>query len=72
MTADERRRVGGKWLMVPAFWLMISYAAWRAVIELKTNPFFWSKTPHRASQPASGATEEREAGMMPIGEPAGT
>jgi hypothetical protein len=34
---------------VPIYWLIIAYAAWRALIELHTNPFFWSKTPHRPS-----------------------
>jgi cellulose synthase/poly-beta-1,6-N-acetylglucosamine synthase-like glycosyltransferase len=49
MTRDERKRLGLKWLMVPIYWLMISYAAWQALIELRTNPFFWKKTPHKAT-----------------------
>jgi cellulose synthase/poly-beta-1,6-N-acetylglucosamine synthase-like glycosyltransferase len=47
MTRDERRRVGRKWIFVPLYWLMITGAAWRAVIELHTNPFLWRKTPHK-------------------------
>jgi cellulose synthase/poly-beta-1,6-N-acetylglucosamine synthase-like glycosyltransferase len=47
MTRDERKRVGHKWIYVPLYWMMISYAGWKAVIELKTNPFFWNKTPHK-------------------------
>jgi hypothetical protein len=31
---------------MPAYWLMLSVAAWRAVVELKTKPFTWNKTPH--------------------------
>jgi cellulose synthase/poly-beta-1,6-N-acetylglucosamine synthase-like glycosyltransferase len=50
MIRDERSRVGAKWRWVPAYWLMISYAAWKAVVELNTNPFFWRKTPHRATR----------------------
>jgi cellulose synthase/poly-beta-1,6-N-acetylglucosamine synthase-like glycosyltransferase len=49
MTRDERRRLGSKWRWVPVYWLMMSYAAWRAAIELHTNPFFWKKTPHKAT-----------------------
>ncbi|MBL0372477.1 glycosyltransferase [Rhizobium sp. KVB221] len=47
MSMDERRRVGDKWRYVPLYWLLISLAAWRALIELYTNPFLWRKTPHR-------------------------
>jgi cellulose synthase/poly-beta-1,6-N-acetylglucosamine synthase-like glycosyltransferase len=50
MIPEERRRFGAKWRWVPAYWLMISYAAWKAVVELNTNPFFWKKTPHKASR----------------------
>lgn len=51
MTRDERKRLGTKWRWVPLYWLMISYAAWRAAIELHTNPFFWKKTPHKPVAP---------------------
>jgi hypothetical protein len=56
MIDHEKRLVGRRWAMVPVYWLMTSMAAWRAVVELKTKPFFWSKTPH---QPV--ATAPREA-----------
>ncbi|WP_187772118.1 glycosyltransferase [Agrobacterium sp. B1(2019)] len=46
MIAYERRHVGRRWLAMPAYWLMLSIAAWRAVVELRTNPFAWNKTPH--------------------------
>lgn len=46
MIDHEKRQIGWRWVMVPFYWLMISAAAWRAVIELKTNPFHWNKTPH--------------------------
>lgn len=46
MIAYERRHVGRRWLAMPAYWLMLSIAAWRAVVELKTKPFAWNKTPH--------------------------
>ncbi|EGL64330.1 glycosyltransferase [Agrobacterium sp. ATCC 31749] len=46
MIAYERRQVGRRWLAMPLYWLMLSVAAWRAVVELKTRPFVWNKTPH--------------------------
>lgn len=46
MIDHEKRLLGRRWMAVPLYWLMISYAAWRAVLELYKKPFFWSKTPH--------------------------
>ncbi len=46
MINHEKRLVGWKWLGVPLYWLMTSTAAWRAAFELRSNPFFWNKTPH--------------------------
>lgn len=52
MTPQQRAAVGWRWTMTPAYWLLVSQAAWRAVGELRTNPFFWNKTTHRPTQPA--------------------
>lgn len=46
MIDHEKRLIGWRWALVPFYWLMISVAAWRAAIELKTKPFHWNKTPH--------------------------
>jgi cellulose synthase/poly-beta-1,6-N-acetylglucosamine synthase-like glycosyltransferase len=46
MGVGERRAVGMRWAFVPLYWLIMSLAAWRAVLELQTNPFAWNKTPH--------------------------
>lgn len=49
-----RRRGGGvPWrviLTIPAYWLLLSVAAWRAVIELVRRPYFWRKTEHGLSR----------------------
>ncbi|MCD7108577.1 glycosyltransferase [Rhizobium sp. DKSPLA3] len=50
MGAEEWRAVGGRWRAVPAYWLMISGAAWAAIIELYRKPFVWNKTPHRPTR----------------------
>lgn len=51
MIAQEKKRIGWRWVTVPFYWMLVSAAAWRAVIELRTNPFHWHKTPHRPSPP---------------------
>jgi cellulose synthase/poly-beta-1,6-N-acetylglucosamine synthase-like glycosyltransferase len=51
MIDHEKRLVGWRWATVPVYWMMTSFAAWRAVFELKSKPFVWNKTPH---QPVSG------------------
>ncbi|MEO0327603.1 MAG: glycosyltransferase family 2 protein [Pseudomonadota bacterium] len=33
-------------LSLPAYWLLISWAAWRALAHLITKPHKWEKTPH--------------------------
>jgi glycosyltransferase XagB len=50
MIDHEKRLLGWRWAFVPFYWLMISAASWRAVIELKTKPFHWNKTPHFPSR----------------------
>ncbi|MBB4953124.1 cellulose synthase/poly-beta-1,6-N-acetylglucosamine synthase-like glycosyltransferase [Agrobacterium vitis] len=46
MTEHERKQIGWRSSTIPLYWLMTSRAAWKAVVELKTKPFFWNKTPH--------------------------
>ncbi len=49
MGERERAYVRFKWRYVPAYWMLLSLAAWRAAFELRSRPFFWSKTPHKPS-----------------------
>ncbi len=35
----------------PVYWLMLSLAAWRAVIQLVRAPHLWEKTPHKRGEP---------------------
>ena len=35
-------------LLMPFYWLLISFAAYRAVIQLAKAPYFWEKTEHRS------------------------
>jgi cellulose synthase/poly-beta-1,6-N-acetylglucosamine synthase-like glycosyltransferase len=41
-------------LLIPVYWLMISAAAYRALYQLITNPFYWEKTQHGLSRTAPG------------------
>ena len=45
----RRRRMGGLWRvlpLMPVYWLMMSLAAWRAVLQLVCAPQLWEKTDH--------------------------
>ncbi len=33
-------------LLNPLYWVLHSFAAWRALIQLVRRPFYWEKTPH--------------------------
>lgn len=41
-----KQKVGLRILLTPIYWMAISLAAWRALIQLNTKPFHWEKTPH--------------------------
>ena len=38
-------------LLTPLYWLLISFAAYRAVYQLVRDPYLWEKTEHGASRP---------------------
>jgi len=49
MLAVVRRRIYrlAVWaLFTPVYWLLHSFAAWRALVQLAYDPFYWEKTPH--------------------------
>ncbi|PYB77643.1 glycosyltransferase family 2 protein [Rhizobium wuzhouense] len=50
MTDREKHGMGWKWAMIPVYWMGVSLAAWKAVIELRLRPFYWNKTPHSPSR----------------------
>ncbi|MGO4448234.1 hypothetical protein AB4Y96_04830, partial [Phyllobacterium sp. TAF24] len=35
---------------IPLYWLLMSFAAWRALRQLNHLPFLWEKTPHRPAR----------------------
>lgn len=38
-------------LLMPVYWLLISLAAYRALVQVVTAPFLWEKTTHKARTP---------------------
>ncbi len=46
-----RRDLFAHALLSPLYWLPISYAAYRAIIEWYRAPFYWAKTTHYGSNP---------------------
>lgn len=38
-------------LLMPLYWLLISFAAYRAIWQLMRSPYLWEKTPHGAARP---------------------
>lgn len=56
-TLRIRERLGF-WMIVlftPAYWMLMSLAAWRAVWQLWRKPHLWEKTPHHALRRAAPA-----------------
>ena len=48
-----RRALSPYVLLMPVYWLLISYAAWRAMVQLAVAPHFWEKTDHAARRKIS-------------------
>lgn len=47
----EKRDIKKRWLlMLPFYWLLMSWAGWRAITQLPTQAHNWEKTPHRPIQ----------------------
>lgn len=42
-----RHRLAASALLMPAYWLLISLAAYRALYQLAVSPYSWEKTQHR-------------------------
>ncbi|MDC7787892.1 cellulose synthase/poly-beta-1,6-N-acetylglucosamine synthase-like glycosyltransferase [Rhodoplanes tepidamans] len=65
----RRRLLGTAWvlLLVPVHWLLLSLAAWRALIKFFRDPYRWDKTEHglartSRSAPQRGAVPEESTG----------
>jgi cellulose synthase/poly-beta-1,6-N-acetylglucosamine synthase-like glycosyltransferase len=53
-------------VLMPLYWLGISFAAYRALWQLSVAPYYWEKTEHFARLPHSGSGPDRNAYKPPI------
>ena len=68
-TPHERTRLKPRWmLLTPAYWLMMSAAGWRALMQLVSNAHLWEKTPHPAAPEWAAIAEAAEALSCRTGE----
>jgi hypothetical protein len=47
LTLRDRRAAIQGIMLLPAYWLLMSLATYRALIDLALRPHHWEKTPHR-------------------------
>lgn len=43
----EQKKSKARFFFLPAYWLIMSWAGWRAVIDLMRRPHHWEKTDHK-------------------------
>ena len=55
-----RRRDAWALVLLPFYWLLVSLASYRALVQLIAKPHVWEKTPHRGR--ARSATDSRWSG----------
>ncbi|WP_159589492.1 glycosyltransferase [Chelativorans xinjiangense] len=65
LPASERHDLWKHVLRTPAYWTLLSLAAWRALWQLYRRPHHWEKTPHRPRRPAGASGQRRKAGPAP-------
>ena len=67
--ADRRPELLGAALLTPVYWLMMSLAGIKAVVQLLLMPSYWEKTAHGLSRVATGhpIVEPQPLGTAPGG-----
>jgi hypothetical protein len=63
---DGKRIQPARLLLLPAYWVLISLAAWRAAWQFLTDPFKWEKTDHGLAN--SSAIDNIETKLTVIAE----
>lgn len=53
LSRDERKQFWKVVALTPLHWTLLSWAAWRALLDLYRQPHQWNKTPHRRSRLAA-------------------
>lgn len=44
---DQKAGIWLRFLAIPPYWVLLSYAAWRALFQILHAPHSWEKTPHK-------------------------
>ncbi len=59
----RRRLLGCAWalLLMPIYWVLLSLAAWRALLKLLHDPYHWEKTEHGLANTSRLADRESDA-----------
>lgn len=51
MISGQKKKIKTRWLFLPPlYWLLLSFAGWRAVSQLPLRSQFWEKTPHEPAR----------------------
>jgi cellulose synthase/poly-beta-1,6-N-acetylglucosamine synthase-like glycosyltransferase len=63
----RRQLLGNAWalLLMPAYWLLLSLAAWRALFQLSSHPHRWEKTEHGLARTSRLAAADRVQRQRP-------
>jgi cellulose synthase/poly-beta-1,6-N-acetylglucosamine synthase-like glycosyltransferase len=63
----RRNLIGSLWIVVlsPVHWLLLSVAAWRAMLQLLRDPHRWEKTEHGLAKSSRLAQRARSRGRAP-------
>jgi hypothetical protein len=59
----RRRLLRCAWALalLPLYWVLLSFAAWRALFQLACDPYRWEKTEHGLARTSRLAQQSREA-----------
>jgi glycosyltransferase XagB len=64
----RRRMLEHVWVLatIPAYWMLLSIAAWRALVQLLWDPYIWEKTEHGRARSSHRNRGDRRARWTPI------
>jgi cellulose synthase/poly-beta-1,6-N-acetylglucosamine synthase-like glycosyltransferase len=69
LRAHERAEFWKVVMFTPVYWMMMSVAAWRAVLQLRSQPHLWEKTEHKRSRPEPVQSNRPPAAASPAAPP---
>ena len=66
----RRGLLGCAWahVLIPIYWVMLSIAAWRALLQLVSDPYRWEKTEHGLARTSRTPGRTREINFFLINE----